>query len=145
LNRFGFDPALKDRDESLHEGVMPFSHLIIQARLDVEARPSVLGKKQANERKIPAKPLALGPDGISQSFNLIVRPLKRSHECILMLVALVQNKGLVEILLQTFMNVTSRNRITSQTRASEEQSQEIFSWPAQLARGLACHPEEVTG
>jgi hypothetical protein len=78
---------------------VPTSQFVIQARLDVEARPPALGKKQANEGEVGTNPFALGPDVLPQLFNFVIGLLDRPMDGILELVALLQDKGLVKILL----------------------------------------------
>jgi hypothetical protein len=72
---------------------------VIEARLYVEARSASLGKNKANQRKVFTKPYAFDPDVTPQLFNLILRPFYGLCDRTLTPVALLKNKGLVELLL----------------------------------------------
>ena len=66
-------PLSKTRASFSREAIMSFSQILIKSGLDIEAQPPALGKKEADESKIGAKPLDSGPDKISQFFNFIIR------------------------------------------------------------------------
>jgi hypothetical protein len=99
LEPFHFDTLLEDHGQFFHKGVMSLPHLIIQARLDVEARAPAFSQKQPNERQVAAKPFPLDPDIIAQFLNRIIRFCDGARDGILELVGLLQNKRLVQVFL----------------------------------------------
>jgi hypothetical protein len=65
LKLFLLDCAANERGKSFKEGVMSFTHLLMEARLEVEARTGSLSDKKADQGKILLKPFALNPEVIS--------------------------------------------------------------------------------
>jgi len=69
---FPFNPALENRWRGFQKATIPIPDLTIQARHDVEARSTGLCKIEADHRGVVAEDLALGPDVVSQLFNLVL-------------------------------------------------------------------------
>ena len=99
LKPLPFHPAFKDRGQGWQKVAISFSDLPIKARHDVEACSSGLSEIETNDGNIGPKDCALAFDVISEFFNLVFWFFKGLSDRITEPVRLLQDKGLIEVLL----------------------------------------------